>query len=380
MPLTTPCSPPSLATLDGHTNTVWSAAFSPNGQRVVTASFDGTARLWDAADGALLATFKGHTGEVYSAAFSPDGRRVVTASDDETARLWDAADGALLAILAGHTGAVNRAAFSPDGTRVATASGDNTVRLWDTAEGALLTTLGGHMGAVNSVAFSPDGRRVVTASADATARLWDAADGTLRATLEHQGSRVYGVAFSPDGQQVATASEGGAGLWDVMEGTLLVAFEDPGRVLSAAFSPDGTRALTASSDNMARLWRTWPLLRGDTATYVAIAALRALTPDERSRAFLPASVAGTAQMTPEPDGHRQLAESLERTVGSPPELERALFHYAVAVRLYEEEGREEEAAPCRMRRGSLARVLPPEVVVRIAYKAMDWRPSDPPDG
>ena len=81
---------------------------------------------------------------VYSAAFSPDGRRIVTASEDQTARIWDAATAKLLAVLSGHDDAVARAAFSPDGRRIVTASRDQTARIWDAATARQLAVLSGH--------------------------------------------------------------------------------------------------------------------------------------------------------------------------------------------------------------------------------------------
>ena len=149
--------------------------FSPDGQRILTASDDKTARLWDA-NGQPLATLSGHTDVVWSAVFSPDGQRILTASTDNTARLWDVsavlnagASGQPLATLSGHTGSINNAVFSPDGTRILTASEDDTVRLWD-ANGHPLATLTGHTDSINNAVFSPDGTRILTASWDGTAR------------------------------------------------------------------------------------------------------------------------------------------------------------------------------------------------------------------
>jgi hypothetical protein len=136
---------------------------------VTTVRSDFTGRM-----GEPLATLQGHTRSVYRMAFSPDGTRLVTGSEDTTARLWDAKDGKPLATLQGHTASVWAVAFSPDGTRVVTASDDNTARLWDAKTGDLLAILPGHLSRVTSVTFSPDGRHLATASFDGTARIWAA--------------------------------------------------------------------------------------------------------------------------------------------------------------------------------------------------------------
>src|SRR4029077_2987519 len=83
----------AVAVLRGHEGAVYGAAFSPDGRRIVTASFDKTARIWDANAAREIGVLRGHEGGVSSAAFSPDGRLIVTASDDRTARIWDAQTG-----------------------------------------------------------------------------------------------------------------------------------------------------------------------------------------------------------------------------------------------------------------------------------------------
>ena len=98
--------------------------------RIVTASADNTARIWDAATGATIAVLNGHSGSVLSAAFSSQGDRIVTASADETVRVWDAEAHTTIAVLKGHSGPVWSAVFSPDGERILTASDDTTARIW----------------------------------------------------------------------------------------------------------------------------------------------------------------------------------------------------------------------------------------------------------
>jgi WD domain, G-beta repeat len=114
-----------------------------------------------------------HDGTVYSAQFSADGQRVVTASNDKTARVWDAATGKAISEPMKHDGAVSSAQFSADGQRVVTASTDKTARVWDAATGKAISEPMKHDGGVYSAQFSADGQRVVTASNDRTARVWD---------------------------------------------------------------------------------------------------------------------------------------------------------------------------------------------------------------
>jgi WD40 repeat protein/serine/threonine protein kinase/TPR repeat protein len=270
-----------FAVLSGHDDIVTSAAFSPDGTRIVTASRDQTARIWSAQTGAQLGVLRGHSDVVQSAAYSPDGTRIVTASGDKTARIWDAQLGVQLAVLSGHSASIRSAAYSPDGTRIITASHDKTARIWDARTGAQLAVLEGHLDRVESAAYSPDGRRIVTASADKTARIWDARTGARIAVLAGHGYSVWSAAFSPDGTRVLSASnDTTARVWDVRTGRQLLLLSGHGdAVRSAAYSFDGTRIVTASDDKTVRIW--------DAITGSQLSVLAADDRDFMSAAYSP---------------------------------------------------------------------------------------------
>jgi archaellum biogenesis ATPase FlaH len=149
---------PSLQTLEGHSGSVYTLAFSRDGGLLASGSDDRTVRLWDPATGAALRTIERHSGSVWTLAFSWDGGLLASGSGDCTVRLWDPATGAALRTLEGHSDPVYTLAFSRDGGLLASGSGDRTVRLWDPATGAALRTLEGHSSWVRTLAFSRDGQ------------------------------------------------------------------------------------------------------------------------------------------------------------------------------------------------------------------------------
>jgi WD40 repeat protein len=270
--------------LEGHQEAINGISVSGNGQRIATASRDGTAKLWDIRgkaiatltghqgdvysvsfspdskllakvwdmQGRTIATLKGHQSDVYSVSFSKDGQSLATASRDGTAKLWDL-KGKILHTFVGHEGDVYSVNFSPDGKHLATASKDETIKLWD-LQGHLQQTFQGHQDAINSVSFSPDGTRLATASTDKTVKLWNL-EGRVQQTFHgHQGA-VYDVSFSPNGKQLATASEDeSVRLWNLKGQELGVLPGYKGAVYDTNFSPDGKMLATGSREKFARLW------------------------------------------------------------------------------------------------------------------------------
>jgi len=125
-----------------------------------------------------LGPFKGHTGSVSSVAFSPDGTRIVSGSHDQTIRVWDARTGDSAGPFKMHTGSVTSVAFSPDGTHIASGSNDQTIRVCDARTGdTVAEPFKGLTSWVTPITFSPDGTRIVSGSHDQTIRVWDSRTG-----------------------------------------------------------------------------------------------------------------------------------------------------------------------------------------------------------
>ena len=153
----------------------------------------GLRKAWDACEQVLW----GHSGSVCSVAFSPDGRCIVSGSSDNTVHIWNVTTGECEAELKGHSGWVGSVVFSSDGSRVVSGSSDRTMCIWNVAKGECEAKLDAHLYKVYSIVFSPDGSHVVYRFFNNTMHIWNVA--TSVAQLKGHLGRVLSIAFSPDG-------------------------------------------------------------------------------------------------------------------------------------------------------------------------------------
>ncbi|KAK6605138.1 vegetative incompatibility protein het-e-1 [Botrytis cinerea] len=243
-------------TLEGHNDWVRSIAFSADSKLLASGSRDHTIKIWDAATGTLQQTLEGHSDWVRSIAFSADSKLLASGSGDHTVKIWDATTGTLQQTLEGHNDWVRSIAFSADSKLLASGSRDHTIKIWDATTGTLQQTLEGHSGSVNSIAFSADSKLLASGSGNHTIKIWDAATGTLQQTLEGHNDWVRSIAFSADSKLLASGSRDHTiKIWDAATGTLHQTLEGhSGSVYSIAFSADSKLLASGSGDHTVKIW------------------------------------------------------------------------------------------------------------------------------
>jgi eukaryotic-like serine/threonine-protein kinase len=264
-----PISPPLP-----HRDWVASVAFSPDGAILSTACKDGSVFLWNGRTGEPMGEFCRHDAWANFAEFSPDGTRIFTGADDGSAQVWDLPSRKPVGWSLAHGDEVKAGVFSPDGTRVATASADGTARIWNATTGEPKSNPLHHEGTVVTLCFSPDGCWLATASFDQTVRLWDGFNGAPRGRPLRHGDTVRTVQFSPEGRRLLTASEDKqVRVWDVRTGVLLMEnIRHQGAAWSARWSSTGSHVVTASSDRTAKVMDVRPgasLVRDIRGVYAA---------------------------------------------------------------------------------------------------------------
>lgn len=232
--------------------------FGPDGARFVSASSDGTLRLWTPDGAEPQRVLRGHTGSITAIEFDPTGKLLASASSDRTIRLWNLAQGSEPRVLEGHVDSVASLAFNRDGAKLVSAGYDGTVRVWDLRQGDSSILLRGHdRPEIFFAAFDPTGQYVVSTSRDKTARLWHLGDGHAAAVLKGHTDDVTHARFNVDGSLLVTASADGAVLvWNMPMGRLVRELAGKSRPTAIEFSPDGRTLLVGRRDGSLQVWST----------------------------------------------------------------------------------------------------------------------------
>jgi small GTP-binding protein len=262
-----------VGVFEGHTDTVWSVAWSPDQHQILSSSGvnDKTVRIWDVVTARCVRVLKEHESTVWMAAWSHDGRRVLSASHDDTIRLWDVETGRCLRVLEGHEGQVASVAWSTDDRHaVSGALNDHTIRFWDTETGRCLRVLAGHTRGEISVVCSADQRLALSGSGDSTLRLWDVETGRCLRILEGHTQLVKSIAWNADQRFALSGSDDRTlRLWDVEAGRCLCILEGhTENIRSVAWSADYRRAFSGDTRGGIHVW--------DLSTFVTDAPSEAL--------------------------------------------------------------------------------------------------------
>ncbi|MCT7981870.1 caspase family protein [Laspinema sp. A4] len=261
VPFQVPTQDPMVLT--GHVGPVQGLAIDPQGQLLISGSWDNTLNIWDLETGVVRETLRSESPSVIrDVALDPYSQRIASARDDGTIEIWQLdrqgsdLNVALEQRIAAHFGPVYAIAISPDGLTLASGSQDNTIKIWAIETGDLLHTLTDHQGPVRSLAITPDGQTLISGAGDATIKIWNLETGELQNTLTDHTRLVRGLAIAPDGKTLASASwDRTLKIWDLTTGELrntLIGHTDS--VVSVAISPDGSTLVSGSDDDTIKLW------------------------------------------------------------------------------------------------------------------------------
>jgi len=237
---------------------VWGIGISQDAQLIATANADNTIKLFNF-NGELLDTLTGHTDKVKDVSFSPKGEWIVSCGEDQKIIIWQKNDSKFepyKPIEKAHDGSVNRVNFSHDGKIIASVSDgyEKNVKLWYTDDGTLISTFNGHIDRVKDVIFSLDDKTLITGSWDKTLRVWNK-DKFSQRTYEGHTDKVIDVSFSPYGNSLVSASwDKTVRLWDIAKRTKPIIMPHNMQVNVAIFSPSGREIVTAGERGNVFFW------------------------------------------------------------------------------------------------------------------------------
>ena len=246
------------AALQGHTNAVSDAVYSPDGKLIATSSFDGTVKIWDSTTGDELRSLTGHAGQVLSLAVSADGRQLASGGRDNSVKLWDFYIPTPLSQLTAHEGGVTCCRVGADGAWWVTGGADQLAKIWDPAAPEKpLFELSGHSATVTTLTVNGDSTQVATADAEGGVRLWNPADGTAMGILGGGTSPIVALQYRPSAEapQLLTAEDNGSvKLWELPLKDAVPLAGHTEAVTAVAMSADGSLVATGGADASVRLF------------------------------------------------------------------------------------------------------------------------------
>ncbi|MDZ4746193.1 MAG: choice-of-anchor D domain-containing protein [bacterium] len=247
--------------LVGHSGLVIDVSWDVQGDRVLTASSDFTAKIWDAKTGYDIHTLREHTSGLSKARFNPEGTKVATSGNDTRLLIWDAFSGSMLRSLIGHESSVRTIGWSPDGTQLVSGSWDGDCRVWDPVTGAYTWPFGGKAGVWTAMHWHPDGNAFAISGLDAfgsdAIKIRNTKPGGIRSDRSGCGGTINKIEWGDSGTALLVASNNGVACiwrkWGFGDQPVSL-IGHTGNVMDATWSPDGNKVATASADGTVKIW------------------------------------------------------------------------------------------------------------------------------
>jgi len=298
----------ALLTYSGHTDYVYSVAWSSDGKYIASGSQDGTAHVWNADNGQRQFSYRSNIQPAQSddwankvtwspdnkmmaiafsdgtvqvvgvsddkalyryansdgtipgpgfaaVSWSPDGKYVAAGNMADKIYVYEVTSGKIVTTYADHTDFIAAVAWSHDGKHIASGAWDSLVKVWDPISGQTLLDYKGHHDNLRDVAWSPDDTRIVSGGWDGTAQVWDSVSGhTLITYTKHVGGMVNAVAWSHHGRYIASGgNDMHTHVWEADTGNLVHTYASA-QIYGVAWSPDDTRIVTAGYNKLAQVW------------------------------------------------------------------------------------------------------------------------------
>ena len=249
-------------------------AWSPDGRHFAMSGARGDLQVWEFLTGRRVLTVRGHAADITSAAYTPDGLRIVTTGWDRTVKVWSAVPevsnfwAGESHRLVGHGWRASRVALLPDGKRAISGGEDATIYVWDIASGRALRRWVGSDFKIFNLAVTPDGKKVVVVGENTDTRVYEIESGRELGRFNHHQGAIFGLAVTPDGRRQLTSGpvnitfvgwKSGPDLdlhlWNIESGVEVRRFSGHrGGIMSLAISPDGRHAVSGSMDGTAHVW------------------------------------------------------------------------------------------------------------------------------